>query len=577
MPSWSLSALRRLLPWLVLLALACAGRSALAQADPPARVATFSFMEGSVAFAPAGETDWSDAVLNRPITRGDRVWTDPGGRAEVHLGSAALHLDSQTFVEVSALDADVFQLSLNEGALNARVRQLENGETFEIDTPQLALRAAQAGDYRVDVDPAGGTTRVAVRSGSAMIYGAAGGTLQLNAGQQMAFIGRDLVPAAPQPAYDSFDRWAADRNREEDQSISARYVPRDVVGYRQLDAYGVWMQDPGYGAVWYPRLALADWAPYRYGRWEWIAPWGWTWIDDAPWGFAPSHYGRWAQIGSRWAWVPGRIGPRPVYAPALVMFVSDRGAPNAGAGPGLAWFPLAPGEAWRPTYRASAPYLRNLNRNMTPGEPGNTFFHQRRPEAITAVRTDDFNRGRPVHQHRNPIDAAELARVQIHGQPVMPQPRPAAAPGGELRVQPQRQREAAPLTPAPAPVPAPPAPISPRSATPQSRLQPSPQREAPVQQVPQREPRFMGIHRARPPAAQMGAPGAAPQAAAPAPAAAITTPAAIGAPAAAPRAFTERPGRGRELDSKGGRERMPAGRGDDQDTRGRGRAVRPVN
>ena len=565
MRSLALMALRRLLPWAALLALACVGRSALAQADPPARVATLSYMEGSVAFAPVGETEWSGAVPNRPITRGDRLWTDPGGRAEMHLGSAALHLDSQTFIAISALDSDVLQLSLNEGALSARVRQLEAGETFEVDTPQLAFRAAQAGDYRIDVDPVGGTTRVAVRSGSAAIYGAGGGRLQLNAGQQMAFSGRDLAPAALQPAPDSFDRWAADRNREEDQSVSARYVPRDVVGYQQLDAHGDWMQDPNYGAVWYPRLTVADWAPYRYGRWEWIAPWGWTWIDDAPWGFAPSHYGRWTQIGSRWCWVPGRIAPRPVYAPALVMFVSGRHA-APGAGPGIAWFPLAPGEAWRPTYRTSAGYLRNLNRNMALGEAPNAFIHQRRPEAITAVRTDDFNRSRPVHQHRNRVDPPELARVQIHGQPVMPQPQRApAVPQGGLRVLPQPQREAAP-----------PAPLPPRFEAPQSQLQPLPPRET-HQPVPQREPRFMGIHRQRPPTAQMGAPGAAPRAAIPVPPPAITVPPVAGAPAAAPRAFTDRPGHAREMGSQGWRERAPAQRGQDQDARGRGRALRPVN
>src|SRR6185369_3338404 len=69
---------------------------ALAQVDPPARVATLSHAEGSVAYAPAGETEWGAAAINRPITRGDRLWTDPGGRAEVHLGSATLHMDSQT-------------------------------------------------------------------------------------------------------------------------------------------------------------------------------------------------------------------------------------------------------------------------------------------------------------------------------------------------------------------------------------------------------------------------------------------------------------------------------------------------
>ncbi|HSV35424.1 MAG TPA: DUF6600 domain-containing protein [Ramlibacter sp.] len=402
---------------------------ALAQADPPARVGGLSHLEGSVAYASAGETGWSDAVLNRPITQGDRVFTDPGARAEVHLGSASLHLDSQTFLEVVALDDDVLQASLHEGVVNARVRQLLGGENFEIDTPQLAFRALQPGDYRIDVDPAAGTTRVTVRSGVANVYGAGGGALQLVTGQQMAFAGRDLAQVAGRtsPVFDAFDQWAAERNRLEDQSLAARYIPRDVVGYQQLDAYGVWGQDPGYGVVWYPRVTVADWAPYRYGHWDWIAPWGWTWIDDAPWGFAPFHYGRWAQIGSRWAWVPGRLGPRPVYSPALVVFIGGQGGGanwslSIGAGPGIAWFPLAPGEAWRPTYRASPLYVRNVNRYLVVNPAGSVYHHQRRPDAITGVRLQDFNRGRPVNRVWNRVNPGDLARTPIHAQPLLPEP-----------------------------------------------------------------------------------------------------------------------------------------------------------
>jgi hypothetical protein len=425
------------------LALVFAAVSANAQADPPARVAALSHIEGSVAFAPAGETEWSDAGVNRPITRGDRLWTDPGGRAEVHLGSAALHLASQTFVEVMALDDDVLQLTLNEGTVNARVRQLEGGENFEVTTPQLAFRATQPGDYRIDVDPAAGHTRVTVRSGAAMIYGAGAGVLQLRAGQQMAFTGRDLAAVAvPSPLEDAFDRWAADRNRIEDQSITARYVPREVVGYQELDANGGWSQDPNYGPVWYPNVTVADWAPYRYGRWEWIVPWGWTWIDDARWGFAPFHYGRWAHIGSRWAWVPGRIDRHPVYSPALVAFVGGAGANwnlSVASGPGIGWFPLAPGEAWRPTYRASTVYLRSANRNAV-FNSGGGFFFQHRPEAITAVRLEDFNRGAPVHQHWSRVSGAEVSRLQVNSQPVLPQPRRFADTArGQARAQPLMQ------------------------------------------------------------------------------------------------------------------------------------------
>ena len=105
---------------------------------------------------------------------------------------------------------------------------------------------------------------------------------------------------------------------------SVRYVPRAMIGVEDLDDNGTWSIVAAYGTVWVPRVP-AGWAPYRFGHWAWIEPWGWTWIDDAPWGFAPFHYGRWAFVGDRWVWIPGAIVARPVYAPALVVFVGGNG------------------------------------------------------------------------------------------------------------------------------------------------------------------------------------------------------------------------------------------------------------
>ena len=246
------------------LALGLAGASAMAQSGPPVRVAGLTHMEGSVAFAPAGATEWSDATARRPVARGDRLWTDKAGRAEVQLGSIALHMDSETFVEVIALDRNSMRASLNEGTVNARVRQHEGGDTFEVTTPQLAFRAMQPGDYRIDVDPAHGTTRVAVRSGAAMLYGAGGGALQLQAGQQIAFSGRDLkVAGRGAPLDQGFDRWAADRNRIEDQALAARPAPQAAMAHQQSGS----------------SRAMPNWAPNQHGHWEWIAPWGWTWVQ----------------------------------------------------------------------------------------------------------------------------------------------------------------------------------------------------------------------------------------------------------------------------------------------------------
>jgi hypothetical protein len=418
---------------LAILALACAGAAASAQAeDPPGRVAVLTEIEGATFFARAGDLGWTDAVRNRPITNGDRLRTEEG-RAELHLGTAALHLDRRAALEVVALDLQIAKLAVTEGSVNARVRDLSPEENFEIGTPQLALRAVEPGEWRIDIDPAGGFTRVTVRSGAAVLYGDSGTARRMQAGQQMVFTGRELTPLAgvPAPLSDAFDLWAADRNRAQDESLAARHLPREVVGYPGLDRHGTWSQDPAYGTVWYPQLPVADWVPYRYGRWEWIAPWGWTWIDDAPWGFAPFHYGRWAIIGTRWAWVPGPLGPRPLYAPALVAFVGGEGGSlTVASGPGVGWYPLGPGEVWQPFFRASPMYARNVNRYIVPAhrQSHGEHFFQRRPDALTALHVNDFHRGVPVGRRWTRVDSSDAA----HARPFTPPaPAPGARPGND--------------------------------------------------------------------------------------------------------------------------------------------------
>src|SRR5262245_49752258 len=44
--------------------------------DPPKRVARISIVEGSVSLQPGGEGDWGNAVKNRPMTIGDKIWVD---------------------------------------------------------------------------------------------------------------------------------------------------------------------------------------------------------------------------------------------------------------------------------------------------------------------------------------------------------------------------------------------------------------------------------------------------------------------------------------------------------------------
>src|SRR5258708_30713809 len=66
------------------------------QDDPASRVARLGHMEGSISFQPAGESEWVQAVSNRPLTTGDKIWADKDSRAELQLGAASIRLNSNT-------------------------------------------------------------------------------------------------------------------------------------------------------------------------------------------------------------------------------------------------------------------------------------------------------------------------------------------------------------------------------------------------------------------------------------------------------------------------------------------------
>src|SRR5271156_5277319 len=335
--------------------------------DPPARVARMNFTQGSVSFQPGGEGDWVDAVPNRPLTTGDNLWTDQNSRAELHVGSTSIRLSSETSLTFLELDDHVLQLRLAQGSTLVRVHHFDDDDTVEIDTPNLAFMVQRTGEYRIDVRPDGQTTIIDVYQGRGEAIGG-GNNYTIVANQQASFSGDPDQGLAYDidslPAYDGFIRWAFDRDHREDNSQSANYVSPEMTGYEDLDDNGRWSYAGSYGPVWYPTNVPAGWAPYRFGHWAWIAPWGWTWVDDASWGFAPFHYGRWCQIGGGWAWIPGPVAVHPVYAPALVAFVGGGGgfrSSGFSGGVGVAWFPLGPGEVFVPGYHVSRAYVNQVN------------------------------------------------------------------------------------------------------------------------------------------------------------------------------------------------------------------------
>jgi hypothetical protein len=312
------------------------------------------------------------------------------------------------------------QLSLTGGTLHVRLRALGEGESFEVDTPNAAVTLLRAGEYRFFVDADGNLTTVTVRGGDAEVTGG-GRAFTLHASDSARFAGADdnfSSQLDPAPLPDDFEFWCQNRDRREEQSQSVRHVSRETIGYEDLDDNGAWSEVPDYGWVWAPRVN-AGWAPYRDGRWAWVEPWGWTWVDDAPWGFAPFHYGRWANLRGTWFWVPGAVVARPVYAPALVAFV---GGPRAGMaislGSGVAWFPLGPHEVYRPAYRSSEFYVRQVNVthvNVTNINVTNVRYVNQNAGSVTAVSREVFVGARPVRTSQVTVSADVISQGRVFG------------------------------------------------------------------------------------------------------------------------------------------------------------------
>jgi hypothetical protein len=459
-------AVRKLIAYSLFLALALSGLAYAA--DPPSRVARLAYVAPAASFSPGGERDWGRAVVNRPLVTGDRLWVERGARAELQLGSAAIRVGGSTSLALLNLDDRNAQVELTQGTLNIRVRRLDRGQVFEVDTPILAYSIRRPGSYRIQVDQDGVTT-VTVRVGQAEIYGE-GSAFIVRERQALRFYDsglRDYQTFASWPV-DEFDRWSSERDRRWDNSPSRRYVAAELIGYEDLDSYGGWRRHRDYGYVWVPNRLPAGWAPYRDGHWAWIEPWGWTWVDEAPWGFAPSHYGRWAYLGDVWAWVPGPAKAPPVYAPALVAFIGGSNLQSGGSGGAVGWFPLGPRDVYRPPYSASREYFSNVNTSNTvinqadvASYYGNrnvnvTYANQQIPGAVIAVLAAAFAQSRPVARETVRVSREMVARAPAAAvAPVAPVQASVVGPAAPPSAKPPERAHSRPVVAQTAPPPPP--------------------------------------------------------------------------------------------------------------------------
>ena len=317
-----------------------------------AQVSELPVFAGSLK-ALAGDGSWYDrdsggwigttqqVLRNWPLAAGDRLRTGPDGRAELHLGSSTVRLGADVELTLQRLDEQGLVLWLQSGSLALRLTDPLPGShsSVELTTVEGRWLPTSPGHYRFDRQPQASTpaTQASVWRGELRFVGR-DSAMTIPAGRR-ADLWLDPVNRVTRYAWAPVDRdvfadWVARDERLDDAPSTARHVPPTMSGWQDLGRHGDWVTHPEHGEVWQPRAVAPGWAPFHDGRWAWVAPWGWTWIDAAPWGFAPFHYGSWVMWQGRWCWSPGPRHHPVRYAPAhRGWFVAPAPGPHAGRRP----------------------------------------------------------------------------------------------------------------------------------------------------------------------------------------------------------------------------------------------------
>jgi hypothetical protein len=386
-----------------------------------------SYVNGDVSFWRPGGEDWAPAQVNTPLAPGDQLYTGNRGNLEVQIDSRSFVRawgDSQVGLENH--EGDFLQIKVAAGHVSLDLRAQAGGRTVELDTPAAAFTIDRPGYYRVDV-ASDRTSFITRRGGTATMTPAGGQTVSIAASEQVVLNG-GTVQTFVAPEQDVWDRWNYARTEALVDTVSARYVPPTVSGVDDLDQHGNWRVVQEYGSVWVPEGVAADWAPYTTGRWIWDPRFGWTWVDTAPWGWAPYHYGRWVHVHGVWAWAPGPVVVRPVYAPALVAFFGAPGVRIAIGAPFVSWVALGWGEPCVPWWGRAGfvgrpwwggwggPRVVNnvvINRTTVVNVTNiNVYRNANVQNAVVAVRPDRFGRG-PVGEARiRQVDTRQLEPVR---------------------------------------------------------------------------------------------------------------------------------------------------------------------
>lgn len=410
--------------------------------DVTGRVARISYISGDVQVRHAGAQDWEKAVLNLPLVEGDELTTSRAARFEIQFDSRTfVRVAESSYLRIVSLKDEGIALSLPQGSASIRVTDFDKDRTFlEIDVPKTTIAVQRSGFYRIDAGPRDALeARVRITDGGeARIYSDTSGFTLKNGRLATIFLGGsnagEWETADASRFSDEFDTWSLDRDatlaKRLNDAYYDKYYDRDIYGAEDLNDYGQWVYTRKYGYVWRPFATsvshYSDWSPYRYGHWRWIPPYGWTWVNDEPWGWATYHYGRWIWDDGSWYWTPYGYYRyrRSWWSPALVVVAVYNS--------NICWYPLPYNSRYYNYNSYGGNYGgRGNHRNPSNGGPRPTasptptgggtqarINEERRlrlhtpplasvpPGGVVTVPTEEFGRGRSGIR-RAPLDVAK--------------------------------------------------------------------------------------------------------------------------------------------------------------------------
>lgn len=382
-----------------------------------ARVARITLLNGDVQIKRNSVENWEKATNNLPLAEGDELTTSRDARIEIEFDRYNyLRLAENSYLKITTLRDGGIAVSLPQGTMVLRVSKFEKDkEFFEIDAPKTTLAVQKEGMYRID---SGDTNSSEIRltateKGEARIYsGNSGFTLKNGRSAKLFLSGNfegEWETGDASRYADEFDSWVLERDaivakRLRDSNVD-KYYDSEITGADELLENGQWIYTRKYGYVWKPYSSsisgYSNWSPYRYGHWRWFPPYGWTWVNDEPWGWATYHYGRWVWDNGGWYWSPYARNRwrRSWWSPALVIVTYSGGY--------YCWYPLPYHYNY---YNYNAYYYNNnttiinnnttiINNNPTPtqtprqdGTKTKTNLDDVPPNAVVAANPNEFGK-----------------------------------------------------------------------------------------------------------------------------------------------------------------------------------------